>query len=92
MLIKAIKVRQPKSNILMIGILPRSGKEKLIRSLNLKLAQLADSEAIDFSIIDDQLLLKDGAIDESLFTDGLHPNRKGYLILAKRLQEIIVGK
>lgn len=92
MLIKAIKVRQPKSNILMIGILPKSGKEKLIRSLNLKLAQLADSEAIDFSIIDDQLLLKDGAIDESLFTDGLHPNRKGYLILAKRLQEIIVGK
>tara|TARA_R110001583_G_scaffold55764_3_gene169064 strand:- start:6782 stop:8506 length:1725 start_codon:yes stop_codon:yes gene_type:complete len=92
MLIKAIKVRQPKSNILMIGILPRSGKEKLIRSLNLKLAQLADSEAIDFSIINDQLLLKDGAIDESLFTDGLHPNRKGYLILAKRLQEIIVGK
>jgi len=92
MLIKAIKVRQPKSNILMIGILPRSGKEKLIRSLNLKLAQLADLEAIDFSIIDDQLLLKDGTIDESLFTDGLHPNRKGYMILAKKIQEIIVGK
>ena len=91
-LINAIKIRQPKSNILMIGILPRNGKEEQIRSLNFRLAQLADSEEIDFSSIDDQLLLKDGKIDESLFTDGLHPNRKGYMILAKKLQRLIVGK
>ncbi|WP_273272546.1 SGNH/GDSL hydrolase family protein [Maribacter polysiphoniae] len=91
-LIHAIKIRQPQSEILMIGILPRTGKEEEIRSLNLKLGQLADSEAIDFSTIDDQLLLKDGKINESLFTDGLHPNRKGYRILAKKLQRIIVGE
>ncbi|MBD0777559.1 SGNH/GDSL hydrolase family protein [Maribacter sp. ANRC-HE7] len=92
MLINAIKIRQPQSDILMIGILPRTGKEEEIRGLNLKLGQMADSKAIDFSIIGDQLLLKDGKIDESLFTDGLHPNRKGYKILAKKLQGIIVGE
>lgn len=91
-LIRAIKIRQPKSKILMIGILPRTGKEKLIKELNLKIAQLADSEAIDFNIIDDQLLLKDGTIDESLFTDGLHPNREGYMIMGKQLERIIKDK
>ncbi|MGJ8716227.1 MAG: SGNH/GDSL hydrolase family protein [Maribacter stanieri] len=91
-LIKAIKIRQPKSKILMIGILPRTGKEKLIKVLNLKLSQLAVLEAIDFRKIDDQLLLKNGIIDESLFTDGLHPNREGYMILGKQLEKIIKDK
>lgn len=91
-LIKAVKIRQPKSSILMIGILPRKGKEKLVKKLNLKISQLADLKAINFNNIGSQLLLKDGTIDKSLFTDGLHPNRKGYMIIAKKLQRILEDK
>ena len=88
-LIKAIKIRQPNSSILLTGILPRKGKEKLIKKLNIKISQLADLETIDFSNIGSQLLLDNGTIDKALFTDGLHPNAMGYMILAKELQSII---
>ena len=91
-LIKAVKIRQPKSSILMIGILPRKGKEKLVEKLNLKIPQLTDLKAINFGNIGSQLLLKDGTIDKSLFTDGLHPNRKGYMIIVKKLQRILEDK
>ena len=88
-LIEAIRIRQPKSNILMIGILPRLGKEDQVKRLNYKLSRIADIENVDYMSIGDSLLLKNGKIDESLFTDGLHPNGKGYMIIAKQLQQII---
>ncbi|MEP5340929.1 MAG: SGNH/GDSL hydrolase family protein [Algibacter sp.] len=91
-LIKAIKTRQPKSSILMVGILPRKGKEEQIKSLNLKVSQLADLENIDYKDIAESLLLEDGRIDESLFIDGLHPNSKGYIIIAKKLQFVFKDK
>ncbi len=91
-LINAIRVRQPKSSILIIGILPRKGKEKLVKKLNLKISQLADLESINFNNIGNPLLLKDGTIDKSLFTDGLHPNHKGYMIIAKKMQRILKDK
>jgi lysophospholipase L1-like esterase len=91
-LIKAIRIRQPDSGIRMIGILPRRGKEGQVKSLNLKLSQLADLENVDYKDIGTELLLKDGRIDESLFTDGLHPNKKGYAIIAKDLQQVLEEK
>ena len=91
-LINAIRIRQPKSSILMIGILPRTGKEELVKRLNLKIAQLADLENIDYKSIGESLLLEDGKIDETLFLDGLHPNNNGYTKLAKKLQFVFQNK
>ena len=91
-LIKAIRIRQPKSRIVMIGILPRNGKEAKIEKLNLKIAQMADLEGIDYEQIGGALVLDNGKINESLFTDGLHPNSKGYKILAKDLQQVLKSK
>ena len=91
-LIKAIRTHQPESSILMIGILPRRGKEELVERLNLKISQSVDLETIDFKIIGSPLLLEDGRINESLFTDGLHPNGKGYTIIAKELYRILEDK
>lgn len=88
-LIKAIRIRQPKSEIVMIGILPRRGKVKRVDTINSKISQLAEVEGLEFKIVGDGLLAKDGKIDESLFTDGLHPNGKGYMIIAKKLKHII---
>ena len=91
-LIEAIRIRQPKSGILMIGILPRRGKEDQVESLNLKISQLADLENIKYRNIGSSLLLEDGRIDELLFTDGLHPNSKNYSIIAKKLQRVLTDK
>ena len=62
------------------------------KDLNSSISQLAILESIDFRNIGSQLLIDDGTIDESLFTDGLHPNRKGYMVLAKELQGIISNR
>jgi lysophospholipase L1-like esterase len=91
-LIKAIRIRQANSDIRMIGILPRSGTENRIRNLNFKISQLADLEDIDYKNIGRSLLLDDGKIDNSLFVDGLHPNSRGYMIIAKDLQRVLEDK
>ena len=91
-LIGAIRIRQPKSEILMVGILPRNGKEDQIERLNLKIAQLADLEGITYENVGGSLLLDDGKLDNSLFVDGLHPNGMGYLIIAKKLQDILKNR
>ncbi|MDH3710827.1 MAG: SGNH/GDSL hydrolase family protein [Cyclobacteriaceae bacterium] len=88
-LMKAIRTRQPTCKILMIGVLPRTGREQQVVSLNLKISQLADTEQIDYADIGPSLLLKDGRVDESLFSDGLHPNSKGYQIMARELQKLL---
>nr|WP_299389078.1 SGNH/GDSL hydrolase family protein [Allomuricauda sp.] len=88
-LIKGIKIRQPKSQIHLFGILPRTGKEKRVRQLNLKIAELAHSEAISYADIGGPLLLENGKLNETLFTDGLHPNSEGYLLMAKQLEDLL---
>jgi len=88
-LIKAIKIRQPKSNLILIGILPRADKEKQIKVLNLKIGELAELEGVLFHDIGTSLLLENGEINNALFSDGLHPNSKGYAQIAKNIEEIV---
>lgn len=91
-LVKAVKTRQPKSEIVLIGILPRKEREQKVSKLNLKIAQLANLQNIDYKNIGDVLLLANGKIDNTMFTDGLHPNNKGYALLASKIQAIITSK
>jgi len=87
-LIKTINFRQPESEILLVGILPRKGSEKKIKRINFKISQLAELNNIQYHDFVDSFLLKNGKLDESLFTDGLHPNNQGYMVLAKRIKYI----
>ncbi len=80
LLIKTMKNRQPQSNFLVIGILPRRDNEARIKNLNYRLAQVAGMNEVNYTNIGDVLLQPNGKIDESLFVDGLHPN-------ASRLQQ-----
>jgi len=91
-LIEAIRIRQAESSILLMGILPRRGKEEMIRTINLKISQLADLKTIKYRDIGSPLLLENGALNESLFTDGLHPNAEGYMLLAEELHQILKEK
>jgi lysophospholipase L1-like esterase len=91
-LIRAIKVRQPQSRITMMGILPRTNKEDYVKKLNLKISQLAELENIHYRNIGHNLLLQNNKIDNALFVDGLHPNKKGYRLLAEELKNILKEK
>ena len=86
MLIPAILLRQPSAQLLLSGIYPRREKEKRITLLNQKIAQLAASFKVTYVDPGKTLLKADRTINESLFTDGLHPNAVGYKKLAVALK------
>ncbi|GGB90119.1 SGNH/GDSL hydrolase family protein [Dyadobacter sediminis] len=89
LLIKAIKYRQPKAQITMLGIYPRRAQEARVEKLNKKLALLTGGTNVDYLDPGKVFLQKDGKIDESLFSDGLHPNAKGYSVLGKAIKSFV---
>lgn len=82
LLAEGVKVRQPKTEILLSGLLPRRAQEKRIEVLNKAISKLATQMRIRFINPGKLLLDSAGNIDESLFGDGLHPNEAGYQKLA----------
>lgn len=86
-LLSAIRTHQPKATIRLIGILPRRGKEKRIKTLNRSLAEIAQEANVRYTDVSPLLLQKDGTIRESWFSDGLHPNEEGYRRIAEKFAE-----
>lgn len=84
-LIQEIMERQPTSQLFMVGILPRRGMIKEVNQLNLKISQMADLANAMYIEVGQDLVTADGELNESLFTDGLHPNEEGYQLIAKKL-------
>jgi len=89
-LVEVIKVRQPKAEILLMGILPRRDRENRVAALNLGIAQLAGEKGISFNDIGSIFLGENNKIIDGFFSDGLHPNAKGYQVMGKALQEILL--
>lgn len=90
LLINAMKNRQPKAEILIIGLLPRRDNEERVANLNLTIAQLTGKLNVDYADIGKSMVQKDGNIDESFFSDGLHPNEKGYNLIGPELRSYLV--
>jgi len=89
LLVDAMKYRQPQAEILMIGIYPRKNQEERVAKLNTKLVQLTGQNNISFLNPGKVFLQKDGKIDEALFSDGLHPNAKGYSVLGAAIKPFL---
>lgn len=86
-LLSAIRLRQPKASIKVIGILPRRNQEEWVKKINLSIKEMAETEGYRFANPGTALLLPNGKIDESLYIgDGLHPNEEGYKRLAKFIE------
>lgn len=77
-LLKAMQAKQPAAKILLMGILPRRDTEERIAQLNSQLAAAHFTGNIVYADAGYLFLKKDKKIDETLFTDGLHPNENGY--------------
>jgi lysophospholipase L1-like esterase len=77
-LIKAIQLKQPAARILVMGIFPRRGMEPRVVAVNKIIAKMAAGIKLPFADAGPLFLHKDSKIDESLFSDGLHPNEAGY--------------
>lgn len=77
-LIKAIQLKQPKSDILIMGILPRKDLEERVSVLNKEIAKISTAMRVRFADAGKLFLNKEKKIEKSLFSDGLHPNALGY--------------
>ncbi len=89
LLIQSIKIRQPKAELVLTGILPRRDKEARVKNLNDQIESLASKLNIKYAYIGHIFLNEDQKINESLFSDGLHPNRNGYLKMRKALLPLL---
>ncbi|AKD54209.1 SGNH/GDSL hydrolase family protein [Spirosoma radiotolerans] len=90
-LIQAIKSRQPTAEVLMVGILPRRDGETRVDTLNEAIAQMTTEANAAFVQPGFVFLQPNGKVDESLFSDGLHPNAEGYRRLAGALRPYLKG-
>jgi len=91
LLLEAIKNRQKEAEIILMGVLPRRDYEQRIKSLNLKIAQLAGRLSIKYGDIGSAFLSANNKIQESLFSDGAHPNQEGYKLM-RRMFMPLLGK
>jgi len=85
LLMKAIKIRQPTAKITLMPLLFDDIHEARIVKLNFQIAQLAGEVAVPYRDLGYVFLNKENKINESFFSDGLHPNTAGYL----RLREVV---
>ena len=85
MLLAAIKARQPKAEIVYVGILPRRNDEQRIKELNLWLESVVKQSGCKYINPGVKMLGEDGKINEKLFTDGLHPNNEGYSLIVDEI-------
>jgi lysophospholipase L1-like esterase len=81
-----IRVRLPKSKILLLAIFPRGDggleQQAQIDRINPVLARLDDGKMIKFLDIGKKFLEADGTLPTSVMPDLLHPNEHGYEIWA----------
>ena len=98
LLIRAVRQHQPKARIYQVGIMPRRGQLQRVAHVNAllqeKLKNLGEStegKGWDVTYVDMSrgFLDDSGNLIESLFSDGLHPNARGYEVEAQNLYPYI---
>lgn len=89
LLTKTIRNKQPAAKLYVIGLLPRKGMEERIRRIDSELQDLVSETDALYIDLTPSLINKEGRIDASLFSDGLHPNEKGYERIASVLSSFL---
>ncbi|MDD5140391.1 MAG: GDSL-type esterase/lipase family protein [Verrucomicrobiales bacterium] len=89
-IVNQIRVRQPDTKILLLGIFPRaktfSPQRGRLLEINQALARLDDGQHIFYLDFGSQYIEKDGSISKDIMPDALHPNETGYKIWASAME------
>jgi len=88
-----IFTQSPASKIVLLGVFPRKGDQKLhdrIRQLNALLEALA-GEKITYRYYGDLMLTIDGKINNAYFDDRVHLNENGYYLWGQHLLQTLNG-
>lgn len=93
-LVKSVKKKCPKAKIVVMGILPRAGKNDPMRTtakeanslLKMRISKLAKREAIEFIDLSDKFVDESGERIKTLYRDSVHLTPSGYAIWAEALK------
>lgn len=93
--VKALRVKLPKSKILLLAIFPRGEKDAPIRGqlkeINTALARLDDGKKVKFLDIGSKFLEPDGTLSNEIMPDMLHLSTKGYQIWADVMEPTLAA-
>ena len=83
----------PRTKGVVLGILPRRGEDfcKKIEDINEEIAKLTEKYTYTYVNLNVLFMSGDYQVDESLFKDGLHPNKKGYQLLTDNLKPVFAS-
>jgi beta-glucosidase len=98
-IVNQIRIRQPETKILLLGIFPRaktfSPQRGRLLEINQVLAKLDDGKNIFYLDFGSQYVELDGSISKDIMPDALHPNEAGYKIWAAAIEpklKELIGK
>jgi lysophospholipase L1-like esterase len=86
------------SKVLLLAVFPREHTGatsddpqvmQTIHAVNERIAKLDDGKTVRYLDIGPKFLGPDGKLDQSLFSDGLHPNEKGYQIWTDSMRTLL---
>ena len=89
-IVQQIRVRQPETKIILLGIFPRgrtfSPQRGKILQVNQALARLDDGKNVFYIDLGSRFIENNGSISESMMHDYLHPGESGYKIWADGIE------
>ena len=83
------------AKVLLLAVFPRERKSDVnnqmatIKAINERIAKLDDGKDVRYLDISPKFMAADGKLDQSLFSDGLHPNEKGYQIWTDSMRDLL---
>jgi len=93
-ILEELNQRLPNSKILLLAIFPRDEKpDGQLRQINERINSIiehyADNKRVYFANVNSVFLTKEGVLTKDIMPDLLHPNAKGYGLLADALEPYI---
>jgi beta-glucosidase len=94
---KIVQIVRDKTHakVLLLGIFPRARPQdkpqqmESIAAINARISKLDDGHDVRYLDITKSFLGADGNVDQSLFSDGLHPNVAGYQVWADAMRPLL---
>ena len=83
----------PNTKVVVVSILPRRGEDLCtkIEENNIEIEKLSTKYAYTYVNLYTLFVTDDYKVNESLFKDGLHPNKKGYQLITDNLKPVFAS-